>query len=190
MELKANMNNEKTENNIIDVDEVDNSLLDEVKSYMGDKIYLCLQCGNCTSGCPMNIFGFNIRKIVKMVILGLKNELIESDYIWYCSECGKCGEKCPHDLKNYTLISILHNIAIKEGNIPPSFKAMIKKVQNMGNITDINEAINLKRERCGLPELDEKGNQKTIDEINIILNETKIADILKQSKKTESDDQK
>ncbi|MHA1785464.1 MAG: 4Fe-4S dicluster domain-containing protein [Candidatus Helarchaeota archaeon] len=167
--------NEKTiEQNIIDVDDADNLLLEEVKKYMGDKIYECLQCGTCTSGCPMTPFGYNIRKIVKLVVLGFKEELIEGEFIWFCSECGKCGERCPHGLKDYNLISILRRLSIESGHVPPSYKHMIKKIQSTGKITEVNEAVNLKRERCGLPKLENKLDNETLDEIRIILTKTGI----------------
>ncbi|NHI92280.1 MAG: hypothetical protein EAX96_07230 [Candidatus Lokiarchaeota archaeon] len=169
-----------TKTDIIDIDNADNSLIEEVKKYIGNKIYQCLQCGTCTSGCPMTPFGYNIRKIVKLVMLGLRTELMKSEFIWFCSECGKCGERCPHGLKNYTLISILRRMTIENGHVPTSYKHMIKKIQISGKITEVNEAINLKRERCGLKNLKGKLNKKALDEINLILKETKILDKLKR----------
>ena len=176
------MSDKITETQIVDLDEADNSLLEEVKKYMGDKIYQCLQCGTCTSGCPMTPFGYNIRKIVKLVLLGLRKELIKSEFIWFCSECGKCGERCPHGLKSYNLISVLRRMAIENGHIPSSYRQMIKKIQASGKITEVNEAINLKRERCGLKNLNQKLNKEALNEINMILEETDILDKVKRKK--------
>ena len=176
------MSEDDTGSCIIDLDEADSSILEEVKKYMGDKIYQCLQCGTCTSGCPMTPFGYNIRRIVKLVLLGLKKELIQSDFIWFCSECGKCGERCPHGIKSPNLISILRKITIESGYLPASYKQMVKKIQTSGKITEINEAINLKRERCGLESLKDKINKEALDEINIIIKETDLLDKIKKKK--------
>jgi len=47
----------------------------------------CYTCGSCSSVCPVEkvVPGFDPRKIVHMVTLGLEKQLLSSDIIWACS---------------------------------------------------------------------------------------------------------
>jgi len=57
---------------------------------------LCLTCGTCAGGCPVTgVDGLDVRKAVRMVLLGLEQELIDSRFPWLCTLCGRCEHACP-----------------------------------------------------------------------------------------------
>ena len=57
---------------------------------------ICLTCGLCSSSCPVSgIDGFDPRKLIRMVALGLDKDVIESRWPWICTMCGKCEHVCP-----------------------------------------------------------------------------------------------
>jgi heterodisulfide reductase subunit C len=57
---------------------------------------LCLTCGTCAGGCPVTgVDGLDVRKAVRMVLLGLDQELIDSRFPWVCTLCGRCEYACP-----------------------------------------------------------------------------------------------
>ena len=57
---------------------------------------LCLTCGTCAGGCPVTgVDGMDVRKAVRMVVLGLEQELIDSRFPWICTLCGRCEHACP-----------------------------------------------------------------------------------------------
>jgi heterodisulfide reductase subunit C len=59
----------------------------------------CITCGLCSSVCPVSgLEHFNPRKVVRMVSLGLKNELIDAKWPWICTMCGKCESVCHMDI--------------------------------------------------------------------------------------------
>ena len=53
----------------------------------GENIKYCFQCGTCTSGCKVAELDrkYNPRKIIRMVILGMRERVLASDFIWSCA---------------------------------------------------------------------------------------------------------
>jgi excisionase family DNA binding protein len=65
-----------------------------------DVISQCLTCGSCASGCPVSgVDGMDPRKAIRMSVLGLEQELIDSQWPWKCTLCGKCEEACPMNVE-------------------------------------------------------------------------------------------
>jgi len=59
----------------------------------------CITCGICSSTCPVSgVDGFDPRKMVRMVTLGLTEELVDSRWPWICTMCGKCENVCPMEI--------------------------------------------------------------------------------------------
>jgi Fe-S oxidoreductase len=57
---------------------------------------LCLTCGACASGCPATGFeNMDPRKFIRMVALGLDQEITEHPWVWMCSMCTRCTYVCP-----------------------------------------------------------------------------------------------
>ena len=62
----------------------------------GQPISLCLQCGKCTSGCPMSEdMDLTPHQIVHYAQLGLIEEIASAEGIWYCASCFTCYSRCP-----------------------------------------------------------------------------------------------
>ena len=56
----------------------------------------CLQCGKCSSGCPVAARS-NLRPhvLVRLVQLGQRDEVLSSRFIWECTSCQTCITRCP-----------------------------------------------------------------------------------------------
>ena len=91
-----------------------------------------------------------------MVLLGMKAEVLKSDFIWLCSTCYTCTERCPQGVHLTSIMRALKNIAIKEGIVPPSFKMQADTIRKHGKLYEIEDFDNKKRGRLGLPELEKK----------------------------------
>ncbi|RKX71077.1 heterodisulfide reductase [candidate division WOR-3 bacterium] len=132
------------------------SLLKEVLSRPGgEEIRRCFACSTCSGSCPVReIDGrFNPRRIIRMVLLDLKEEVLKSDFIWYCTTCNSCQERCPQGVRIYNIMNILKNIAVKEGIIHPTFKAQVDLVGRMGRLYEVEDFDNKKRTKVDLPEV-------------------------------------
>jgi heterodisulfide reductase subunit C len=72
--------------------------LDKVKEMVpnGDSLSLCLTCGACVSGCPAaGMENMDSRKFIRMVALGMDEEITKHPWVWLCSMCTRCTYVCP-----------------------------------------------------------------------------------------------
>jgi len=93
----------------------------------GEHILDCYACGTCSASCPIRAIDdeFNPRRIIRLALLGLKDEVLQSDLIWLCTGCYICQERCP--------------------------QVIAEMVAEHGIIMEIGEFENEKREKIGLP---------------------------------------
>jgi ferredoxin len=71
---------------------------------------LCLTCGTCTAGCPASeIFEMDPRKLVRMLVLGLDDEIKKTDWAWICTMCTRCTNACPMKVDIAKLVWNLRN---------------------------------------------------------------------------------
>ncbi|WP_321493409.1 (Fe-S)-binding protein [uncultured Desulfobacter sp.] len=62
----------------------------------GANLNTCLTCGVCASGCPATgLENMDPRKFVRMVALGMDEELTMHPWVWMCSQCQRCIYVCP-----------------------------------------------------------------------------------------------
>jgi heterodisulfide reductase subunit C len=134
----------------------------------GERIRRCFSCGTCTAGCPVREVTdrYNPRKIIRMAILGMKKEVLSSQFIWLCSSCYTCFERCPQDVKIPELMNAIKNIAVREGYIPPSFKIQLDLLSSFGRLLEITDFESDRRKELNLPLI-----QGKTEEIKKILKE-------------------
>jgi heterodisulfide reductase subunit C len=94
---------------------------------------MCMACGTCSAGCPLTgIEGFDPRKIVRMVLLGMDKELIESKLPWLCTMCGKCEYACPMGINIVNLIRTARGMVERE-NVPGMIHKGVELCLKTGN---------------------------------------------------------
>jgi heterodisulfide reductase subunit C len=87
-----------------------------LKTPVGEKIPTCMQCGICAGACPVSHeMDYTPRQLVRMVQLGLKQEVLNSNTIWICTTCFSCSVRCPRGIRPTELMETLRPIAIAEG---------------------------------------------------------------------------
>jgi NADPH-dependent glutamate synthase beta subunit-like oxidoreductase len=60
---------------------------------------LCQQCGTCSSACPITgVDGFNVRRLIRHVELGLVDVYTGTGLAWRCTVCGRCETACPNGI--------------------------------------------------------------------------------------------
>jgi Fe-S oxidoreductase len=75
-------------------------LPDDISSYLSKfDLNACFTCGTCSGGCPITgspgMEGWDIRKVIRMLALGMVDEVVESKFPWVCTGCGRCAFGCP-----------------------------------------------------------------------------------------------
>jgi len=113
------------------IDELDPQFKYEVADQPGgENIKNCFACGVCTGGCPVSEIdpAYDPRKIIRMIILGMKERVLSSDFIWLCSLCNTCSFICPQDVRFSEVMAVLRDMAVKEGFVDPSFPQQISDI--------------------------------------------------------------
>jgi heterodisulfide reductase subunit C len=90
----------------------------------------CFTCGTCTAACPVAEVNpdYDPRKIIRMALLGMKEEVLSSDILWMCSRCYTCYALCPQGVKFTDVIGVLRDMAIKQGYVP---KDRLQKIREL-----------------------------------------------------------
>jgi len=96
----------------------------------GENIKICFACGLCTASCPVSDIDqkFNPRKIIHMVLLGMRKEVLSSDFIWFCIQCYNCQAHCPQNVDFADIMKALRSMAVREGYVAPSFVEKVKEI--------------------------------------------------------------
>ena len=141
------------------VSKLDPKFKDEIANTPGgEHIKRCYLCGTCSAGCPVHELSdeYNPRKIIRMILLGMRDKVLSSDFVWLCSTCYTCRERCPQDVKLSDIMTAVRNIAVKEGHIHPSYMDQLSRIKTAGKLFEVDEFDNRRRERAGLPPLPQK----------------------------------
>lgn len=116
------------------LNELDSKFKYEVAEQPGGKnIKVCFSCGLCTAGCPVSEIDeeYNPRKIIRMVLLGMRQQVLSSELIWLCSLCYTCYAHCPQNVKFTDVMRALRAMAVKEGYVHPSFPDRIREIDSL-----------------------------------------------------------
>jgi heterodisulfide reductase subunit D len=64
------------------------------------KTYYCLECGKCTSICPVARYdsSFSPRQMIENALLGFGDELLLDRELFSCLTCYTCQKECPSDI--------------------------------------------------------------------------------------------
>jgi len=108
------------------IEKMDRNFRDEITNeHGGENIKRCFTCGTCTVICPVFAVEerYDPRKIIRMILLGMKEEVLTNDLIWLCSGCYSCHE-----------LSEFENTVRTKKDIPelkedlPEVKELLKKL--------------------------------------------------------------
>ena len=122
----------------------------------GNGILVCIQCGRCSSGCPVARLTseHNPRRLMEMVILGLRKDVLSTQLPWYCLSCFTCLDRCPQGGDVGDVMFAIRNQAVKQGNMPAGVAAQAKALYETTRVINpIRSAID-KRASLGLGQLD------------------------------------
>ena len=132
---------------------LDQAILEEIRrDPAGEGIERCISCGTCTASCPVQAENpsFNPRRIVRMAVIGLADEVLRSDFVWMCAGCYACRERCPQGVRVTDLMRALRNAAVRRGIVHPSYVAQVAELRKYGRLYEVGP-FTKKREKIGLP---------------------------------------
>jgi heterodisulfide reductase subunit C len=104
------------------------SFQDEVMAEPGgEHLESCYSCGTCVSMCLVNQTcpDFNPRRVMHMVMLGMREQVFCNPTIWHCSACDLCYPQCPQGIHISELMGAIKSIAVREGYESPIPTAVV-----------------------------------------------------------------
>lgn len=123
---------------------VDPCFAEKIRSASGQPIELCYHCQKCASGClPMAGFQQTTpNQLIRMINLGLKEQVLRSPAIWLCTGCETCGARCPNGISIAEVMDAVREITQAEnvvdaGNRTPTFHRMfLNDLRSRGRISE------------------------------------------------------
>ncbi|MHA1963495.1 MAG: 4Fe-4S dicluster domain-containing protein [Candidatus Thorarchaeota archaeon] len=150
----------------------------------GEGLLRCLKCGACSGGCPVgSVIDYRPRKVLGNVLLGLKDEVLSSDQIWLCAACFTCEERCVQQVNFTDVVTVLRNMASKEGNAAPGYIKMAEMVKKNGRVSTRTGLVDKMREKLGLPPLQDPA----VDQLDSIMQAAGLNEVIEANKKKEAE---
>ena len=102
-----------------------------VQAAGGETLTRCFACGICTGCCPVSEVDNRFRpsSIIQMILLGQKDDLLNSPVIWYCWQCYSCSFHCPQGVKFANIIRVLRYMAVDEGKVSAELMERLNTVE-------------------------------------------------------------
>ena len=150
----------------------------------GEGLLRCLKCGACSGGCPVgSVIDYRPRKVLGNVLLGLKEEVLSGDQIWMCAACFTCEERCVQQVNFTDVVTVLRNMASKEGNAAPGYVQLAEMVMNNGRVSARTGLVDKMREKLGLPPIQEPA----IEQLQSIMQAAGLDEVIEANKKKEEE---
>lgn len=100
--------------------------IEQVGLESGQPVLKCYQCGKCSAGCPLALdMDYTPNQVMRMVQLGLKEEVLSCDTIWLCATCATCATRCPRNVNLTQVMESLRIMAAQSGRTPQGKGRMV-----------------------------------------------------------------
>jgi len=94
---------------------VKNDLVRRIEEISGQDLLACYQCGKCSAGCPA-AFAMDVlpSQVIRLLQLGLVEEVLNSETPWFCAACQTCYARCPKGVDLSRIMEAVREIALRE----------------------------------------------------------------------------
>ncbi|MFQ6035083.1 MAG: 4Fe-4S dicluster domain-containing protein [Sedimentisphaerales bacterium] len=128
---------EGTEAAEVVLSQLDLHFCDEIASHPGgENIRRCFACGTCAAGCPVTDVDseYNCRRIIRQILLGMREEVLSSPLIWLCLVCYRCYVRCPQQVNFTDIMRVLRYLAVKEKRVGPQVFERINELDKFSQV--------------------------------------------------------
>jgi len=99
----------------ISAEQLHNDFVKKVEEISGQSLLSCYQCGKCSAGCPMSFAMENLpNQVIRLMQLGLEDDIARSNTIWICASCITCSVRCPRGVDLARVMEALRTIALRK----------------------------------------------------------------------------
>ncbi|MFQ6080882.1 MAG: 4Fe-4S dicluster domain-containing protein [Candidatus Bathyarchaeia archaeon] len=136
----------------------------------GRGVLICIQCGRCSSSCPVARLTteHNPRRLMEMIILGSRSEVLPSQLPWYCLSCFTCLDRCPQGGDVGEAMFAIRNLAVREGNVPEGVVVQARSLLDTGRVVNPTRLALVQREKLSMG----KGQSTGVEDVRKILKRT------------------
>lgn len=100
-----------------------NTFADQVRGIPGgEHLDVCFACGTCVSKCMIQQKiepQYNPRRLIRMVLMDMREEAFVNPTTWLCSECDLCYPACPQEIHISKVIGAVKQLAVEAGYSSP-----------------------------------------------------------------------
>jgi heterodisulfide reductase subunit C len=111
------------------VNDLDTEFKTRLAKKYGDTGFMhCLSCGSCSASCPVRKLEekYNPRRIIRMAILGMKDDVYTSEFVWMCSYHTTCLNRCPQKVNIGEVSDAVSRLAEESRKHPTPGKAKVR----------------------------------------------------------------
>jgi heterodisulfide reductase subunit C len=120
----------------IDVSKLDTEFRKTIRSMPnGEELMACFACSTCTAACPIaNQWDYKPHQLIRMILLGMRDDILSSKEIWECLTCFQCQERCPQKVRVTDIFFDCKNLAAEEGLIPENILGLARELIEKGQL--------------------------------------------------------
>lgn len=129
----------------------------EVAKVAGTDLNACLTCMSCSGGCPMyQYMDYGPHGAMRLIVLGLKKEVLTSNTIWRCLGCHTCAAVCPMAINIAAVMDYLRQECLAEklpvGDKPmwEFHRSMMGTIRRHGRVSKVELMMEHKMRTMGL----------------------------------------
>ena len=129
----------------------DDTFMREVERRSGTSVSSCYQCHKCSTGCPVGLeMEVLTSQVMRLLHLGVEQEVLESEAIWLCASCEACSSRCPMDIDIAGVLDTLKMMAVERGVSIPNKQsaafghAFLNSVASFGRVFELGTVIDYK----------------------------------------------
>ena len=127
----------KKEEKVVSVAELDARFKFDLTSRAGaEGLTHCYSCGTCTASCPVSEIdpAYAPSKLIRMILWGMKDEVLSSHLIWMCAMCYNCSFNCPQDVRFADAMRVVREVAVEEGYAPQERLDMMTEIDRFSQM--------------------------------------------------------
>ena len=120
------------------------SLADLINRESETELFSCYQCQKCSTGCPANfVMDILPHQVIRMLQLGLEEEVLISRTIWVCASCYTCSTRCPNDIDIAKIMDALRRRALEtkvslgERDVSTFHSAFLSSIKELGRVHEL-----------------------------------------------------
>lgn len=147
------------------------SLVREIMDRSGQNLLACYQCRRCAAGCPVGEeTGVTPDRLIRMVLLGDREEALNNLLVWKCVACYTCGTRCPNNIQTARITETLKQMS-KDAHLEPLLprvadfhNAFMAATEHKGRFNEI-EGMRIYETKTAIKDLKKGDVKAVIDEM-------------------------